>query len=61
MADQLRAAFPHVRWTQTDITNLRERAGSGAPLTELAMLLGRSTEDVHHMMMRLRITAQDDR
>ncbi len=61
MADRLQAAFPHARWTQTDITNLRERAGSGAPLTELVMLLGRSAEDVRHMMIRLRIVLQDDR
>lgn len=57
----LGAAFPHARWTQSDITSLRERASSGAPLIDLAMMLGRSSEDVHHMMIRLRITLRDGR
>ncbi len=55
MADRLGAAFPHARWTQTDITTLRERLSSGISLSDLAGLLGRSNEDVQHMMTRLRL------
>jgi hypothetical protein len=55
MADPSNAPHHHARWTQTDITMLRERVGAGASIDDLASLLGRSASDVAHMMDRLRL------
>jgi hypothetical protein len=56
MDDRLSPAFQHARWTQTDITTLRERVNDNTPLHELAKLLGRSPHDVQQMIDRLHLT-----
>jgi len=43
------------RWTQTAITSLRGLAQSGQTAAEIAQTLGRSSEDVSGMAIRLRI------
>lgn len=46
---------PHRRWTQGDITALRQAIGSGASVERIAEQLGRDTEAVTLMMSRLRL------
>ena len=41
------------RWTQTDITELRNRLGVGESAAEIALALERSAENVSGMMSRL--------
>lgn len=47
------SAFP--RWTQTDISALRQALGAGQPAADLAAALGREPADVSAMMGRLRL------
>lgn len=48
---------PHRRWTQADITALRQAIGSGEPIGRIAEQLGRDTDAVTLMMNRLRLRA----
>jgi hypothetical protein len=45
----------HRRWTQTDITALRDQLQQGHPVTEIANRLHRNSEEVSSMMQRLRL------
>ncbi len=45
----------HRRWTQTDITDLRDRARVAISCGSLADDVGRSPDDVARMMARLRV------
>lgn len=45
------------RWTQTDITVLRERSRAGADVDALATDLQRTEGDVMRMMVRLHLAA----
>jgi predicted transcriptional regulator len=46
---------PHRRWTQTDITALRDLLQRGQPVPEIANRLHRNPEEVSSMMQRLRL------
>lgn len=46
---------PHRRWTQADITDLRERVGAGTPPAKIAEAAARSVEDVARMIGRLHL------
>jgi predicted transcriptional regulator len=46
---------PHRRWTQTDITALRDLLQQGQSVGEIANRLHRNPEEVSSMMRRLRL------
>jgi Mn-dependent DtxR family transcriptional regulator len=46
---------PHRRWTQTDITTLRDLLQQGRPVADVAARLHRNPEEVSSMMRRLRL------
>jgi len=43
------------RWTQTDITDLRQRLAAGTTENEIAAAVDRTVEAVEAMMSRLRL------
>ncbi len=45
----------HRRWTQGDITDLRQRLSLGEAKTEIAAAIGRPITNVMAMMARLRL------
>jgi hypothetical protein len=45
----------HRRWTQTHITELRDRLQLGQALADIAKSLERTPEDITAMMRRLRL------
>jgi hypothetical protein len=45
----------HRRWTQTHITELRERVQIGGALADIASALGRTPDEVTTMVRRLRL------
>jgi hypothetical protein len=53
--DRADPAAPHRRWTQGDITTLRQAIGSGEPVARIAEQLGRDGDAVTLMMNRLRL------
>ncbi|MBB3910821.1 hypothetical protein GGQ81_001422 [Sphingomonas desiccabilis] len=46
---------PQRRWTQTDITGLRNQLQQGHPVAEIANRLHRNPEEISSMMWRLRL------
>jgi len=56
MPDRSGESRHSARWTQTDITELREQVKSGTSISDLASVLDRSAADVTQMMERLRLT-----
>lgn len=55
MAGEADAALHHQRWTQTDITALRELVRQGASLLDISARLNRQLADVDRMAERLRL------
>jgi hypothetical protein len=51
---------PHKRWTQTDITELRQRVNDGQGTRAIADAIGRSEDDVRTMIGRLRLVQSGD-
>lgn len=43
------------RWTQADVTTLRDAVGAGEPVEQIADRLQRETDEVRTMMRRLRL------
>lgn len=52
------SVFPHQRWTQTHLSDLRQRVHAGETLDRIAVTLGRPVEDVAAMASRLRLRAK---
>lgn len=47
--------IPHQRWTQTALTDLRQRVKDGATCAEIATAMGRPPETVQSMMRRFQL------
>ncbi|WP_156361936.1 hypothetical protein [Sphingomonas sp. Leaf343] len=53
MSEPERPVAPERRWTQTDITLLRDRVEAGDVVDDIASVLARSPAGVRQMMVRL--------